>query len=206
MSFGFEEFWPEVDAAIEYAYKNNVLLLAAASNDGLGPLDPIAWPARKLGQVFCINSADPWGNKSLFNPPPAADNRDNFSAVGENIRSAWPLDVSAQEVEESSEKDKPGPWKRQSGTSVATPIAAALAACVMQFGRVNKTKVGEHAGKLQEYRGMRQVFLHMAGDKNRYQSPDGFAFISPEKLFDLKKWSCQDTISGEIEKELQKML
>ena len=55
MSFGFQEKVDGIKSAISYAYDKNVIMLAAASNDGGN--SGIAWPAR-LHEVICVNATD----------------------------------------------------------------------------------------------------------------------------------------------------
>src|SRR2546423_12378079 len=92
ISFGFSERWPQISNAVKRAYDKNVVVLAAPSNDGSIPEDPIAYPTAETGHVICVNSADPWGNNSVFNPPLSAKG-DNFSIYGENVKSTWPEDA-----------------------------------------------------------------------------------------------------------------
>ncbi|KAE8155310.1 subtilisin-like protein [Aspergillus avenaceus] len=74
--------------------------------------------------VFCIHSTDGHGNPSLFNP--TADDQDvNFSLLGENVASHWPAGKNGHNQRVNV----------MSGTSVATPIAAGLAASVLSFVR-----------------------------------------------------------------------
>jgi subtilisin family serine protease len=152
MSFGFEGEHDDITKAIEKAYEKDIVMLAAVSNDGNRPLQPIAFPARNPF-VLCINSADGNGNKSSSNSPaPNGGGKtrrtDNFSILGQGFRSCWPNELSKDE--EFSEEI--GSWKISSGSSVATAVAASVAALVMELGRKNKGLISKHQ-KLETYRG-----------------------------------------------------
>jgi subtilisin family serine protease len=118
MSLGFPgKVISEISKVIGDANKNDIIIFAAASNVGgnnTGP--PIAYPARRK-DVICVFSTDYQGNPSGFNPQ-RDENRYSFSTLGENVESAW---VTAD-----------GSYRKTlSGTSVATPIAAGIAAVII---------------------------------------------------------------------------
>lgn len=90
MSFGYSSRvlgYHELEKAIRDAQHKNVLIFAAASNDGGNR--GRAFPARH-DEVMCVHAADGNGNPSRFNPTPEK-NRDNFSTLGEDVKSAWPV-------------------------------------------------------------------------------------------------------------------
>lgn len=64
-----------------------------------------------------------------------------------------------------------------SGSSVATPIAAAVAALIMQFGM---TQGIERQSKLKSYLGIREVFRQMAGRR----TAGGFWDVRPWHVLD----------------------
>jgi hypothetical protein len=177
MSFGFETWNRDIYDAVVDAYKTGAVVFAAASNDGNRKAVPIAYPARELGLVFCINSATSMGRISGFNPPPEA-NRDNFSILGENVLSTWPegLMTRVDIVRNPTKQD--GTWKCASGTSVATPIAAAVAASIMQFKRMYQGNIKGHR-KLETFGGIRQIFKSMSTPL------EGFDNILPWKILDV---------------------
>ncbi|TKA67300.1 hypothetical protein B0A49_07278 [Cryomyces minteri] len=92
--------------AVDRAAKAGILIFAAASN--WGNKDDIAYPAAIKDQVMCIFATD-GANRHVraFNPDPR-DDADNFAILGENVK-----------ITEGRDRD--------SGTSMATALAAGLA-------------------------------------------------------------------------------
>src|ERR1700712_4859592 len=116
MSFGFSGIPTDVREAIIHAYSRNCTLLAAASNNGNSKLGKPTYPASHLGLVLCINAADYTGIAYNHNPP-ATSGKDNFTILGELVKSTWSKDADQDGVK----TEESGRWKRASGTSVATP-------------------------------------------------------------------------------------
>jgi hypothetical protein len=155
MSFGFPKRVPAIDIAIDQA---PCLVFAAAANHGGN--HERAHPA-KHERVICVHSTDGNGNKSTFNPSPFL-HCDNFSIVGEEIQSAW----------------LGGTRKRKSGTSFATPVAAGLAAFILEWARQQMPDDPEILRQLKTRGGMRTVFRLMAAPR------DGYSYLAPWGLFD----------------------
>ncbi|KAF2872788.1 hypothetical protein BDV95DRAFT_606360 [Massariosphaeria phaeospora] len=166
MSFGFPDRAGIIESAIREA---NCLMFAAAANHG-GNYDR-AYPAKHDG-VICIHSTDGRGKASGFNPPPLRPS-DNFSIVGEAIYSAWPGDDE---------------FKRKSGTSFATPVAAGLAAFVLEYGMQNLQDEPEKLQRLMTCEGMKDVLRLMAVEVGGYQ------YLRPWELFNRKKKDWTRTI------------
>lgn len=171
MSFGIREYHEPMKTAISNALHNQTLMFAAASNDGanLGRAFPAKYPS-----VFCIHSTDGNGNPSLFNP--TADDKDvNFSLLGENVHSHWPLGKNGHDDHVNA----------MSGTSVATPIAAGLAASVLSFVRQQEQglPVGEEllGPWLKDVHSMDAVLKSMV----KHTRGANYDYITPHVLFDL---------------------
>lgn len=190
MSFGFARYDDDIRDAVEKAQNEGVIIFAASSNDGAIEGQEAAFPARMVGKVIKISSADGRGAASKFNPPPSTSN-DNFSILGEAVKSAWP-----KALNETCEK-------RGTGTSVATPIAAGTAALVLEFARqlsgpdeltpISKSEI------LWRYYGMRAVFALMSRDSSK----DGFNWIRPWALFSNEQTT--EDISRQISYELNRL-
>jgi len=123
MSFGLDIRDTEIDAAIHAAVNANISIFAAAANDGGNK--PRAYPSSRKHGVMCIHASDGLGNDGGISPTPLSKG-DNFSTLGIGISSKW--------------KGEP---VHISGTSFATPIAAALAANALEFAR-HKCGLNEH--------------------------------------------------------------
>ncbi|UKZ73153.1 hypothetical protein TrVFT333_000794 [Trichoderma virens FT-333] len=121
ISFGFGSRNEIVSDAIKHAAFNDVLMFAAASNDGKNRPDGVAWPAIE-SNVICVHSGDGYGNPSSFTPSPKENMR--IMVLGESVRSAWPPNLGL-----------PGDVKDMSGTSCAAPVAAGVAALILDYAR-----------------------------------------------------------------------
>jgi hypothetical protein len=180
MSFGFERSVTIIDEAIKYADSKKIIMLAAASNKGGNGV--ITWPAR-LPQVICIYATDSFGNRCDFTPSPS-DNADNFSVLGHAVKSFWPPHL------------KQGFEVPKSGTSTATPIAAGIAALVLQYMRVVLSKRAqipksdaEVFSKLRTTAGMSRMFRQMVTNKR-----DGYDYILPWNFLSVAKYKEASTI------------
>lgn len=160
MSFGFEDENELIDTAVDNAMDAGKLIFASASNNG--GISGRARPARYEG-VICIHATDGKGNKGGMNPTPMI-NSDNFATLGVAVPSKW----KTKEV-----------WK--TGTSFATPIAAGLAADVLEFANRKCINLKPRKQKLlYQKRGMQAIFRKMAEHR------DGYDFIHPGRLW--KDW------------------
>jgi hypothetical protein len=115
MSLGFSLDKFDVKRAISEASAKNILVFAAASNNGNNTYIQRAFPARNH-QVICVNAMNSYGTQiASFNPPIAPD---DLATLGIAVPSAY---VS------------PAKSKTLSGTSMATPIMASVAAMAIHF-------------------------------------------------------------------------
>jgi len=118
MSFGMnpsslsEASLLNVQNAIHSAAAARKIMLAAASN--CGGNGPRTYPASDP-RVICVHASDGNGNDGGINPP-VGDHPDYFSTLGVAIECFW---------------DEQYVYK--SGTSFATPVAAAIAANVLDY-------------------------------------------------------------------------
>lgn len=161
MSFGFANVNHAMHAEIS---SSHCVIFAAASNDGGNT--PRAYPARQDG-VICIHSTDGRGNNSSFNPTPL-DHCDNFGIIGEYVESTWP----------GKSADGEPNYRRKSGTSFATPVAAGISAAVLEFAR-QKVKDEGLLKVLSSHGGMCNM-LRKISQPQRY----GLRYIAPWTLFE----------------------
>ncbi|EWG35898.1 hypothetical protein FVEG_14583 [Fusarium verticillioides 7600] len=144
LSFGLGQQCPslQLERVLDKLVLNRKLIFAAASNSGGNRSRP--WPANHPG-VFCIHATNERAVPNLNMNPVAKSSVDNFATLGENIQSYWQ-----------------GEERCISGTSFATPIAAAMAANILEFVRRN-LRVDE-AYALQAYGPMRRLFRYKMTD------------------------------------------
>lgn len=156
MSFGFDQPIRLIREAIDRASKRRKapLFFAATRNDGAH--QDIAWPANDM-EVFGISSTTPEGAASTFNPRETEDAKPILYAFGQGV----PVMVAAPEDPVRFVK------KHVSGTSYATPVAAALCASLLGCVRMllsmcspdDQARFAHVPEDLQSVRGMLRVLL-----------------------------------------------
>jgi hypothetical protein len=162
MSFGIntsaipEAGLRRVKDAVDRAAAAGKIMLAAASN--CGGNGGRAYPARDPN-VICIHASDGTGNDGGINPP-AEEHPDYFSTLGVAIRCYWNEE-----------------FVYKSGTSFATPVAAAIAAnfldyaaCLASHGRLT----GLQNAEVRRSQGMKKVFTKFLSKRiqgHRYVAP-----------------------------------
>ena len=172
MSLGWHQWDTDMlEQALKKASEKNILLFAATSNDGLRLSPGMAYPAI-AANVFGIDAAFGRGKASDSNPASNDENNRKwrFTAPGESVLSAYPTTI------------EPNGLKRLSGTSVASPIAAGLAALVLEFARQPPLSFEpDIALKLKRLDGMQQVFRTLLSEKQDDGQPH--KFLLPWKTF-----------------------
>ncbi|CVK87676.1 uncharacterized protein FMAN_05417 [Fusarium mangiferae] len=161
ISAGFRNYSKELDAAVTRAKAAGVLVIAAASN--WQNTNTVAFPARHNLSTMCIYSTNTGNQGSSFNPEPRPHTQ-NFAIIGEGFQHP---DQRRNE--------------RMSGTSMATAVAAGLAARIVDFSRQKDNKESifraQDVGKLP---GMLAIFSTMS-------KPAGnLRYISPLELLPLR--------------------
>ena len=151
ISWGIRDDVPILTDIFGKAKKKGVLILASASNNGAN--HPITFPARLKNTVFCIGAADGKGNASAFNPPFLGEEK--YSALGEAV-----LGASQQNT-----------YVRKDGTSTATPVAAGIAAMLVDFMR----QFMDPPRGAENYERIRKLFIIMSAatveQSYRYLAP-----------------------------------
>ncbi|KAL6900066.1 hypothetical protein GGI43DRAFT_406221 [Trichoderma evansii] len=132
----------ETDRAIVAAKRDGITMFAAAANSGGNK--PRAYPSNRGSPVICVHASDGLGNDGGISPDPLPD-EPNFSTLGISIASKWKGDDVFK-----------------SGTSFATPIAAALAADVLEFARYRCDLDEFEFNSLRDYDGICKILKLMA--------------------------------------------
>jgi len=186
LSFGFDEPNTDENREIQECINEKIIIFSSASNDG--GEGSRTYPAA-YDRVICIHSATPQGYVTPRNPS-AIPHKNNFSTVGEMVKSYWHL----PKVEvEGRNKGRVRGFSYQSGTSMATPVAVSIAAFMIGYLR---KYAQDHIWGIDPWTpvGMQAIFEKMK--ENR----DGYEWISLQRYFREKK-----TV-GEVLRSLQKRL
>jgi subtilisin family serine protease len=166
MSFGYELEVEVVHEALKFAEANNVLLIAAASNVGCNTARARRWPGNRFNVLsMCATEGNGYPYK---NNPPHKHNAWNFATLGVMVPT-W---------------SKP---EYMTGTSIATPIAAGIAASVIELVRSTEreylARYPEHQSRLKAAKdamsraeNMGKIFGHMAHKKG------GYDYLHPSNL------------------------
>lgn len=167
MSFGFPssavDGYSQLEASLVEAYKQRVLLFAAASNSG-GRLGR-AFPARDPN-VIAVHSVDTYGNRSDFSPTASAE-AVNLATVGEGVESAWPVHFC-------DETENPSLAAVKSGTSYATPILAGIAGFLLMYVRMNLPDIAEILKRRDK---MEKLLRRVASKGTNYKPRDGYHYV-----------------------------
>lgn len=177
------------------ACAERILIFAAAANNTTNEVTPIRFPAR-MKEVICVFASDAYGRPSDFNPQPRYD-RPNFVFPGEGIEGSWPAALPCEEAY----RRKDAVYKKQDGTSCATPIAAAVAAGVLEFAWQEREHKIRRVKLLKHCSGMSDIFLKLMVDE--YKVGDNrFLYVKPWKLIarDRRKEEIPIHISHTIDK------
>ena len=161
----------QLRAALKKCSENDVLIFAATSKDHPDSESGMAYLARH-DSVIAIDAASSQGK--WLSPNPSRDNDfkpHRFTAFGEGIKVDFPPQFGTKEG-----------WKRMDGTSAATPVAAGIAALLLEFARQPPLGYAEEVAKvLKRPEDMREV---LAGAVAVKRSKNGeYSHLVPGRLF-----------------------
>lgn len=165
MSFGFshiEKITQRFRNALRNAALEDIVLFAAGHNSG-GMHGP-SYPASLQECVICIGSCDGFGNPSGFTPLPT---HNMFCTLGEDVPSPYAKTGSLNKT----------------GSSYATPIAAGIAAVLMDYvkreGQGWAEDEQEHIWKVMTRAGIVGIFGHAEFSLSKQD----YKILTPWKLF-----------------------
>jgi hypothetical protein len=159
----------------------NILIFASAANNTSNESKPVRFPAR-MKEVMCIFSSNSFGRPSDFNPGSKYD-RPNLMFPGEKVKGAWPSSLA----DDDSFEPRGATYKHQSGTSCSTPIAAAVAAGILEFAWQERVPAVRRVKLLKHYSGMTQIFMRRMVDDYKV-GDNSYHYVKPWKLISR---SCQ---------------
>lgn len=159
ISWGFHDDSKKIKDALDNAHRANIIIVAAAGNYRRS--DSIAFPAR-LNCVICIGASDGKGDPAYFNTD--EPNRQHYATLGIAVRGAsiancnvsTNLFVNLVRYLLRSKNDT----ECKSGTSAATPIAAGIAALLLDYTRASRDVVKT----IKNNGDMRKLFYGMSSD------------------------------------------
>ncbi|KAI8663494.1 hypothetical protein NCS57_00950600 [Fusarium keratoplasticum] len=163
ISLALSEEHYDINEELTQALDKGKLVFAAAGNPG--PYERRAWPARKKG-VIAVHATDWSGTGTRTNPNPEGGL--NLATLGYNIKMRWP------------DRNSHGELKNVyiSGSSFATPIAAGIAANVLEFARQELEMNEGKKWLLYSHHGMTKILKAMSGQRGDYD------FVHPLALWE----------------------
>lgn len=159
MSLGAEGDDPDMYRSIHRALALNKIIVCAAGNAGAVFADNIGFPGR-YGSVITVASHDGDGNPSGFS---SRGGSVDFMAPGHEIWSTWP----------------DGQYAQLSGTSMATPFVAGLAALILSKHR----QPIDHGSPIVTNEDMRAHLMRMAAHPGWHDSARGYGPLLPFAYF-----------------------
>lgn len=159
MSLGSAAGSPGLYRAIHDALAKGVIVVCAAGNTGELFANNIGFPGR-YGSVITVAAHDRFGQPSGFSSRGASI---DFMAPGSDIWSTY----------------RQGGYAKLSGTSMATPFVAGLAALVLAKHRAG----GGHATPIRNCEDMREHLVRMAAHPGHHDSARGHGPLLPFAYF-----------------------
>ena len=177
ISWGLLKKSENIAEALREAHSNNVVIVAAAGN--YGKRHPIAFPANFQNYVICVGAADGDGITLPITARETDQGQDleKFTAPGKAVNcasiclSTWDWWTHLQSF--IAQEGYLGRTEHVTGTSMATPIAAGIAALFIQYTRYPQNKCND----AKSHDSMLKLFSAMCKDKG-----ETFRFLVPWNL------------------------
>ena len=183
-SFGYKKDKPKIKKAIlgsVLSRSEKILYFAAAANFGVR--EPEMFPAR-FASVISMRGSNANGFFPDFNPPPREDEAIVYGTLG--------VDVPGASIRPD------GKQVPKSGSSIATAVAAGMAAVLLEYATWKMQEGGDSGilRKLKTQQGMLAMFRSLAV---RSLHNEGYLCVSLQKLLDIteaQRWAkFEDTLA-----------
>ena len=159
LSLGAAEGSPRLFEAIHTALAKGLVVICAAGNSGALFTNSVGYPGR-YGSVITVAAHDLHGQPSGFS---SRGSEIDFMAPGQDIWSTY----------------RQGGYAKLSGTSMAAPFVAGLAALVLAKHRL----AGHHGSPIRNCEDMRRHLLRMAAHPGHHDSARGHGPLLPFAYF-----------------------
>lgn len=177
MSFGYAHDQPCIRESIRKSLdyrKESIIYLAAASNSGSNDCE--GFPAR-LESVISMRATNSEGQFQDFNPPRRRHHENAIGTLGRDVPAAWKGDYD-------------GTVQYSSGTSVATAVAAGLAAVLLGYvqGQLTRETFNMVNSHLRTREGMQEMFVELSQETLN----ERYLYLNPWRMMgisDEERWS-----------------
>lgn len=166
MPFAFPYTVEQIDDAID-EYHSRALLFAATSNQND---EEIGFPARHADVIGVYSNKSPSIQSEFCKL--GKEYECNFSTIGEGVDGSWPHGLEGEDASISDQR-------RKSGTSCSTPVAAGVAALILEFASLKGRVQVDRAAKLKKKKVMEKVLFDCMTDKH---TSGTYNLLQPWKL------------------------
>ena len=168
LSFGTTGFSHDLVQKIQEALCNDIVIICAASNNGMTKKEAITYPAR-LGHVLCVGACNQSGKPTKFTP---VGREVDFLAPGKGL---WAPTIGGDSC-----------FCAVSGTSFATPSLAGVVCQVLEDlgGLADRTGENRLVPLMSNVWCIRELLKSMATMQGRHSDESGYGSLEPLEYFE----------------------
>lgn len=185
-----DKHWEIIDGMKDAIKKASAktILFAAASNEGRN--GKRTFPASYDPFVICVNASSGDGSHNGINPGPA-ENTYNFMTLGVGVETTVKDRGNATQGQPRQQDIPAYRTVYKSGTSFATPIAAGIAATVLDLAMRAEAVSGRAVKELRNFSGMRRFLQRMAVPDPEVKPDNGTYYLAPWTLWE-ENWQINE--------------